>query len=92
MSIAPSFLLSEALARVVLKLVTLPCADARDMRDASEAGSAALRATLSSTADVLGDWKDSVNRSEQDTYSTVLSAASDVRSFPSPRLPLEGLS
>ncbi|TKA51824.1 hypothetical protein B0A53_05176 [Rhodotorula sp. CCFEE 5036] len=62
----------------------------RDMRDASEAGRAALRATLSSTADVLGDWKESVNRSEQDTYSTVLSAASDVEALD--RAQLAGLA
>lgn len=69
---------SEALASRTELAIPL-CTDARDMRYASEAGKAALRATLSSTADVLGDWKDSVNRSEQDAYSTILSAASDVR-------------
>lgn len=72
--------------------MTHSCADARNMRDASEAGSAALRATLSSTADVFGDWKDCVNRSEHDAYSTILSAASDVRIASSPRLPLEELN
>ncbi|GAA5985308.1 hypothetical protein JCM10908_002615 [Rhodotorula pacifica] len=70
-------LLSTAAARVRSAEV----ANVRASLAIKSAGDSALRGVLSSASDVLGDWKESEDRSDQDIYSTVLMAASDIDSW-----------